>query len=103
MKFRRNLEDYLDKIQSKFRHNLDKFIHNLDNAQRIQNVPEIDIFEKKLDEIQTCQKKIRQNLDKFRTPYNLDKFRTKLDKFRNPGSLMGCCHSQVYLCEECGL
>jgi hypothetical protein len=29
-------------------------------------------------------KKYKQNLDKFRTPHNLDKFRTNLDKFRTP-------------------
>ena len=45
---------------------------------------EIDIFEKNLDKIQTCQKKFRQNLDKFRTPHNLDKFSKNLDKFRTP-------------------
>ena len=45
---------------------------------------EIDIIEKKLDKIQTCQKKIRQNLDKFRTPHNLEKFSQNLDKFRTP-------------------
>ena len=28
--------------------------------------------------------KIRQNLDKFRTPHNLDKFSQNLDKFRTP-------------------
>ncbi len=41
---------------------------------------EIDIFGKKLEEIQTCQKKIRQNLDIFRTSQILDKFRQNLDK-----------------------
>ncbi len=44
----------------------------------------MDIFQKKLEEIQTCQKEFKQNLDKFRTPHNLDKFREKLDKFRTP-------------------
>ena len=29
-------------------------------------------------------KKVRHNLDKFRTPQNLDKFRQNLDKFRTP-------------------
>ncbi len=56
MKFRRNLDNYLDKIQTKFRQNLDKFRYNLDNAQKIQSMSDIDIFEKQF----------RQNLDMSR-------------------------------------
>ncbi len=47
-------------------------------------MPEIDIFGKKLEEIQKCQEKTKQNLDIFRTPQKLDIFRTKLDNFRTP-------------------
>ena len=84
MKFRRNLDNYLDKIQTKFRENLDKFRQNLDNAQKIQSMSDIDIFEKKLDKIQTCQEKFRHNLDKFRTHTKFQKFSINLDKFRTP-------------------
>ena len=90
-----NLDNNLDKIQTKFRQNLDKFRQNLDNAQKIQSMSYIDIFEKKLDKIQTCQKKFRQNLDIFRT---LTKFviQTNLEP---PGSLMTvlmACNLQSY-------
>ncbi len=65
MKFRRNLDNNLNKIQTKFRPFLDKFRQNLDNAQKIQSMSEIDIFEKKLDKTQTCQNYIIQKLDKL--------------------------------------
>ena len=45
---------------------------------------DIDIFEKKLDKIQTCQEKFRHNLDKFRTHTKFYKFSKNLDKFRTP-------------------
>ena len=56
MKFSRNLDNNLDKIWTKFRPYLEKFRQYLDNAQKNQSMSEIDIFENKLDKIQTCQK-----------------------------------------------
>ena len=56
MKFRKKLDNNLKKFQTTFRPFLDKFRQYLDNAQKNQSMSEIDIFEKHLDKIQTCQK-----------------------------------------------
>ncbi len=51
------MEDNLDRIQTEFRQNLDKNQTKLDNAQKIQSMPEIDTFQENLEEIQTCKEK----------------------------------------------
>ncbi len=52
--------------------------------KKFRACPTLTFLRKKLDKIYTCLKKLRQNLDKFRTPHNLDKFSKHLDKFRTP-------------------
>ncbi len=60
--------------------------------KKFRTCPRLTSFKKKIDKIYT-QKKIRQNLDKFRTPHNLDKFRQNLDKFRTPRFTDGPLHA----------
>ncbi len=66
MKFRRNLDNNLDKIQTIFRPFLDIFRQNLDNAQKFRACPKL-----------TSLEKIRQNLDMS------EKVQTKFRQIQN--------------------
>ena len=75
MKFRQNLDNNLEKIQTKFRQIQTKFRRNLEEIQTIIQTEfrqYLDVFQTKLDKIQTM-------LEKFRACPKLTKFRQNLD------------------------
>jgi hypothetical protein len=56
--------------------------------KKFRACPRLTSFKKKNRRNLDMSGKFRQNLDKFKTPHNIDKFRKKLDKFRTRGSPM---------------